>query len=380
MNSYPVVPYARHSLDILDVQSVVEVLKSEWLTTGPTIANFERKLEEYLSIKSVVVSSGTAALHSVFASLNIKAGDEIITTPNTFVATQATAILAGATIKFADVQEDTGNIDTNAVKSLITNRTKAIVAVDFAGHPADIDELMSMTHGSDLKLVEDAAHSLGSTYKGRLVGSLAHVTTFSFFATKNISTGEGGAVTALSPALLQKIRRFARQGVNRDFDPNFLDQVGPWYYEVEEFGLNYRLPDVLCALGISQLQKIEMFKAFRKSLFERYCDVLASFSFVNLPVQRNYVDPMWHLFPMRVPSSIRKELFKDFHKAGINVQVNYIPSYWHPAFDKNQYPRGLCPVAEKFYLEEISLPFYVNSYLMTDEYFSRLTSVLTKYV
>lgn len=380
MNSYPSVPYARHHVDLRDIESVVAILKSEWLTTGPAVANFEKKLEEYLSLKSVVVSSGTAALHSVFASLNIKAGDEIITTPNTFVATQATAILSGANVIFADVQEDTGNIDTNAVEALISNRTKAIVAVDFAGHPADIDELMSMSVDSDLTIIEDAAHSLGSRYKGRLVGSLAHVTTFSFFATKNISTGEGGAVTALSPTLLEKIRRFSRQGVNRDFDQNFLEQVGPWYYEVEEFGLNYRLPDILCALGISQLQKIEEFKSFRKSLFQKYCDVLASFSFVKLPAHRNYVDPMWHLFPIRVPSSIRKELFKDFHKAGIKVQVNYIPSYWHPAFDKYQYPRGLCPVAEKYYSEEISLPFYVNEYLMTDEYFLRLTSVLTKYV
>ena len=258
------IPYGRQSIDEDDISSVVEALKSDWLTTGPLVQQFEKLIEEFTGIPAVVVSSGTAALHCAYSAIGLIAGDEIITPPLTFIATQATAVNLGAKIVFADIKLRTGNIDPALVELAITPRTKAIVAVDYAGNPSDLDELRQIADKYQLYLVEDAAHSFGSTYKGSHVGSIADLTTFSFFPTKNITTGEGGAIVSRNPELLEKARLFSRQGLVKNPAEFKVQGQGTWHQEVHEFGLNYRLPDILCALGISQIAKADLLKQKRK--------------------------------------------------------------------------------------------------------------------
>ena len=276
----------------------------------------------------------------------------------TFVATASTAILQGATVLFADIQVDTGNVDPAAVSALVSDKTRVIAAVDYAGHPADLDELSVISHGTGALLLEDAAHSIASLYRGRPVGSIADITTFSFFPTKNLTTAEGGAIVSTSEALLDRARKFRMHGLVRDTAQQRYPDEGPWHQEVHEFGLNYRLPDVLSALGTSQLGRLSEFKAQRSLIFARYVEGLADLEGITLPAQRAYVDPMWHLFPIRVKDGQRRRVFDYLRANDVLVQVNYIPAYWHPVFEDLGYRRGMCPVAEAYYSEEISLPMY----------------------
>jgi dTDP-4-amino-4,6-dideoxygalactose transaminase len=359
------IPYGRHVIAQEDIDAVTSVLRSDWLTTGPAVETFEKDLTEWTGgVPAVAVSSGTAALHVAYAAIGVGPGDEIITTPLTFVATQATAAVLGARIVFADVSPDTGNIDPEHVARLVTPRTKAIAAVDYAGHPADMDALRDIADGCGALLVEDAAHSLGSTYAGRPVGSLADVTTFSFFPTKNITTGEGGAVVSANPELLTRARRFARQGLVREAaELRHIDE-GPWHQEVHSFGLNYRLPDILATLGSRQLHALPAFKRRRAEIKAVYDAGLEKLAGVDVPACRAEVDPMWHLYPLRVPAARRRAIYEHLRSAGVGVQVNYIPAYWHPVFADLGYERGLCPTAEDYYRREISLPMYPS---LTDE-------------
>ena len=354
------IPYGRHSINAEDIDAVVQALKSEWLTTGPLVEEFEAVLESTVGAPCVTVSSGTAALHCAYAAIELQPADEVITPPITFIATQATAALFGAKIVFADVQSDTANIDPQAAESAITSRTKAIVAVDYAGHPAELDELKTIAEKHKIFLIEDASHSIGSTYRGHKVGSIADITTFSFFPTKNLTTAEGGAVSSIHPDLLLKAKRFSRQGLVRNSEEFMLRDEGPWHQEVHEFGLNYRLPDVLCALGISQVKRLDLFKNIRSQLFERYKTLLGGLDEVILPTSRNYVDPSWHLYPIQVAAAHRKHIFESLRKSGIGVQVNYIPAHWHPVFKNRNYKTGNFPKAETFYKKQISLPMHVS--------------------
>ena len=354
------IPYGRHWIDSDDINAVSEVLKSDWLTTGPLVRNFESALENFSGAPCVVVSSGTAALDCAFASLDIQDGDEIITPPLTFIATQATAHLRGAKIVFADILPGSGCINPESIETLITERTRAIVAVDYAGQPADYDEIFSIAAKYNLIVIDDAAHSFGSLYKGKKIGEIADITTFSFFPTKNITTGEGGAISSKNAELLEKSRLFSRQGMVRDSEKFKLVSEGDWHQEVHTFGVNYRLPDILCALGLSQLKKIQVAKESKQKIFNKYTKAFSSCKNIKLLEVKDYNSVNWHLFPIRVDENIRGEVFKELRKASIGVQVNYIPAYWHPAFRDLGYPRGLCPEAEKFYAEEISLPIYPN--------------------
>ena len=354
------IPYGRHSINDDDIAAVVAALKSDWLTTGPLVEEFESALGKVVGAPCISVSSGTAALHCAYAAIGLEPGDEVITPPITFIATQATAALFGATIVFADVQPDTANIDPQAVEAAITPRTKAIVAVDYAGHPADLDELRSIADKHGVYLIEDAAHSIGSLYKGRPVGSIADITTFSFFPTKNLSTGEGGAVASIHPELLEKAKRFSRQGLVRNPNEFKITDQGPWHQEVHEFGLNYRLPDILCALGISQLKRIGEFKSKKSAIFETYVSELQNISGVQLPTWRPYTNVNWHLFAVRVNPDTRTSLFNKLRGAGIGVQVNYIPAYWHPVFSSMGLKPGGFPESDLFYAQEISLPMFAS--------------------
>lgn len=364
------IPYGRQSINDDDIAAVVSTLGGDWLTMGPAVSAFEAAIAERAgTTDAAAVSSGTAALHAAYAATAVGRGDEVVTTPMTFVATAATAAIQGATIVFADVQDDTANIDPVAVQAVLTERTRVIAAVDFAGHPVDLDELGAIAKASGAILLEDAAHSIASTYRGRPVGGIADITTFSFFPTKNLTTAEGGAVVATDPDLLERARSFSKQGLVRDRAAQRYPDEGAWHQEVHEFGINYRLPDVLAALGKSQLGRLDTFKARRTAIWDRYQAELADLDGVRLPTRRDYVDPMWHLFPLRVLDGQRRRVFDTLRENGILVQVNYIPAYWHPVFEDLGYKRGMCPVAEKFYSEELSLPMFAA---LTDDDQSRV--------
>jgi UDP-4-amino-4,6-dideoxy-N-acetyl-beta-L-altrosamine transaminase len=353
------IPYGRQSVDASDVEAVARVLSGEWLTTGPTVTEFEEAVARQGGVaRAVSCTSGTAALHIAYAAAGVGPGDEVVTTPMTFVATASCALALGATVRFADIQDDTANLDAAAASAELTERTKVVAAVDYAGHPVDADALMAVTRDAGVLLLEDAAHSIGSTYKGRPVGSLADLTTFSFFPTKNMTTAEGGAVLSPDAELVRRAHQFHFIGLERDRSRMRYPDEGPWHQEVHEWGLNYRLPDVLAALGLSQLARLEAFKQRRDEVFTRYQEGLAGVDGVRLPSRREDVDPIWHLYPLRVLGGRRREVFEGLREAGIGVQVNYLPVYRHPLFEDLGYRRGMCPVAEAFYAEEISLPMH----------------------
>ncbi|MFE5565422.1 DegT/DnrJ/EryC1/StrS family aminotransferase [Amycolatopsis japonica] len=352
-------PYGRQSVSDEDIAAVTEVLRGDWLTTGPAVTRFESDLAEHTGgTPAVAVTSGTAALHVAYAAAGIGPDDEVVTSPMTFVATAATAALLGGTVVFADVEADTGNLDPAAAAAAVTSRTKVVAAVDYAGHPAELDELGRIAHDNGALLLEDAAHSVGGSWQGRPVGSLADLTTFSFFPTKNLTTAEGGAVVAGSDELLARARGFRNHGLVRDKAAQRYPDEGAWHQEVHEFGLNYRLPDVLCALGSSQLRRLAEFKKRRAEIHARYTAALSSLDGVLTPAVREGADPVWHLYPLRVLEGRRRALFDHLRAKGIGVQVNYIPAYWHPVFEDLGYRRGMCPNAELYYGQELSLPLF----------------------
>ncbi|MEH0823482.1 MULTISPECIES: DegT/DnrJ/EryC1/StrS family aminotransferase [unclassified Micromonospora] len=352
-------PYGRQSVTADDIEAVVAALRSDWLTTGPQVAAFEADLARWTGgAGCAAVSNGTAALHVAYAAAGVGPGDEVVVPPMTFVATASSAVALGATVVFADVEDETFTLDPAAAAAATTSRTRVVSAVDYAGHPADYDALHGALADSDALLLADAAHSIGGTYKGRPVGSLADLTTFSFFPTKNLTTAEGGAVATADAELLTRARRFRNIGLVRERDALRWPDEGGWHQEVHEFGLNYRLPDVLCALGRSQLRRLGDFLAARARLVARYDEALADLDGVLRPGRRSWAAPAWHLYPIRVLDGRRREVYDRMRAAGIGVQVNYLPAHWHPAFADLGYRRGSCPVAESFYTQQLSLPLF----------------------
>ncbi|GAB3385202.1 UDP-4-amino-4,6-dideoxy-N-acetyl-beta-L-altrosami ne transaminase [Humibacter soli] len=352
-------PYGRQSIAEEDIDAVVKILRGDWLTTGPTVGEFERAVGELAGgHRAVSVTSGTSALHTAYSGLGLGEGDEVVTTPMTFVATASTASMLGARVVFADIDDEMGLLDPDAVDAALTERTRVIAAVDYAGQAAEYDRLQPLADRVGAVTLDDAAHSIGGTYLGRPVGDLADITTFSFFPTKNMTTGEGGAVVCKDPALAQKVHEFHFIGLVRDPARFAMADEGPWHQEVHEFGLNYRLTDIASALGLAQLKRLEQFKRRRTEIVARYNEAFASVDGVRTPTQRADTDPMWHLYPLRVRDGRRREVFEKMRAAGIGVQVNYIPVYWHPVYANAGYQRGMCPNAEAYYAEELSLPIF----------------------
>jgi dTDP-4-amino-4,6-dideoxygalactose transaminase len=365
-------PYGRQDVDEHDVAAVADVLRGDWLTTGPAVDAFEADLAAVTGGHPVVsVTSGTAALHVAYAGLGVGPGQEVVTTPFTFAATATTAAILGATVRFADVAEDTLNLDPEAAADAVTARTSVVAAVDYAGHPADLDALRKVAESAGAALLEDAAHSIGARYRGVPVGAVADVTTFSFYPTKHFTTAEGGGIVALDPEVAARARRFARIG--RDPAPRRHTDEGGWFYEMSALGLNYRLPDVLAALGRSQLRRLPMFLARRTELVARYDELLAGTPGLRLPERRPDVTPAWHLYPVRVLDGRRRHVYDRLRAEAIGVQVNYIPVHWHPVFEDLGYRRGMCPVAEAAYGEQLSLPLFPK---MSDQDVDRVVEVL----
>ncbi|MET9269673.1 UDP-4-amino-4,6-dideoxy-N-acetyl-beta-L-altrosamine transaminase [Kribbella sp. NPDC003557] len=367
-------PYGRQSIAEEDIEAVSAVLRGDWLTTGPAVTAFEQAISELAGgHRAVSCTSGTAALHIAYAALGLGPGDEVVTTPMTFVATASCAAMLGAKVVFADIQEDTALLDPDAVAAALTPQTKVIAAVDYAGQAADYPALQTLADRVGARTLADAAHSVGGSAYGHPVGDLADVTTMSFFPTKNLTTGEGGAVVCKDPAVAQRAHEFHFIGLVRDPSRFELTDEGPWHQEVHEYGVNYRLTDLGAALGLSQLRRLAEFKRRRAEITARYNAAFADVDGLRTPVQRAGVDPMWHLYPVRVLGGRRREVFEAMRAAGIGVQVNYIPVYWHPVFAHQGYRRGQCPNAERFYAEELSLPLFPD---LTDSDVDRVIETL----
>ncbi|MEO8557208.1 MAG: aminotransferase class V-fold PLP-dependent enzyme [Actinomycetota bacterium] len=370
-------PYGRQSIDESDIEAVAAVLRSDWLTTGPAVLAFEEDLARLCGAPTLSVSSGTAALHVAYAAMGVGAGDEVITTPLTFISTASCASVLGATVVFADVSEDTGNLDPQAVSAAMTTHTKVVAGVDFGGHPIDAPALSEIAHAGGAQLLEDAAHSIGGSLDGQRVGTLADVTTFSFFPTKNLTTAEGGAVVSQLDDLLDRARKYRSIGLVRDPAMLRMPDEGPWHQEVHHFGLNYRLPDLLCVLGSSQLPRLPDFKARRDAITARYNQGLSGIDELRLPACREGADPMWHLYPLRIRDGRRRALYDHLRANGIGVQVNYLPVYRHPVYADLGYQPGMCPVAEAYYAQEISLPLFPG---LADADVDRVIALIREFV
>lgn len=356
MNQF--IPYGRQWIDEDDIQAVVEVLRSDYLTTGPKIEEFEQMVADYVGAKyAVAVSNGTAALHVACLSAGIEPGDEVITTPITFAASANCVLYCGGKPIFADIDPKTYNIDPSDIRKKITSRTKAIIPVHLAGQPCDMDAIHQIAEEYHLIVVEDGAHALGAEYKGKKIGSLSEMTTFSFHPVKPITTGEGGMIMTNDENLYQKLRLFRSHGITRD--PSLLQKPeGAWYYEQQLLGYNYRITDIQCALGISQMKKLERFIGRRRELAHRYDAALNGCDDIILPSQLDGTRSGWHLYIIQIKNRNRKEIFEALQSEGIGVNVHYIPVYKHPYYQKNGYENVYCENAENLYAHMMSLPLY----------------------
>jgi len=355
-------PYGRQAITDADIQAVVEVLRSDWLTTGPKVSEFEEAFAERVGSKHAVsFSSGTAALHAAAFGAGLQSGDEAITTPMTFCATANSVIYQGAKPVFADICPDTLNIDPEQIADNINSRTRAILAVDYAGHPADLQAILQLAEQHGLIVIEDASHALGAEYRGHRVGSISDLTVFSFHPVKHLTTGEGGMVTTERGELAERLRRFRNHGIGSDARQR--QAAGHWHYEMVLLGFNYRLSDISCALGLSQLHCLQANLARRREIARQYSAVLDATPGVVPPVVRTEVNPAWHLYPVRLDleklTADRAEIFRALRAENIGVNVHYIPVHRHPFYrDRFGYKGGEYPVAEKAYEQLISLPMF----------------------
>ena len=352
------IPYGRQSIDEKDIKAVEEVLRSDYLTTGPKIEEFERKVAAYTGAKyAVAIANGTAALHAACYAAEIGEGDEVITTPITFAASSNCVLYCGGKPVFADIDEKTYNISPEDIERKITSATKAIIAVHFTGQPCEMEKIHNIARKHNLIVIEDAAHALGAQYKGKMVGSISDMTTFSFHPVKHITTGEGGMILTNNDKLYQRLKLFRTHGITRD-DKLMTKNDGPWYYEQLDLGFNYRITDIQCALGISQMDKLPEFLNRRKNIAARYNEAFADNDNIQIPYQESGCDNAWHLYVIRIKNGKRKEVFEKLRKAGIGVNVHYIPVYQHPYYRNHGYKDTICSNAEEYYKECISLPLY----------------------
>ena len=358
------IPYGRQSIDEEDIQAVVSVLRSDYLTTGPAIAEFEKTVADYVGAKyAAAVSNGTAALHAACRAAGIGAGDEVILTPLTFAASANCVLYCGGTPVFADVDEKTYNMDPNDIERKITKRTKAIIAVHLAGQPCDMQAVHKIAKDHNLIVIEDAAHALGSVYKGKKIGGISDMTTFSFHPVKPVTTGEGGMIVTNDDAFYQSLCLFRSHGITRD-GALMTKDGGPWFYQQLDLGYNYRITDIQCALGISQMKKLDDFIARRRELSKRYDAAFADCPDIITPYQMPEADSGWHLYIIQVKNGDRRKIFEKLRAEGIGVNVHYIPVYLHPYYQEHGYQDVHCPMAEKIYSRMISLPLYPG---LTDE-------------
>jgi perosamine synthetase len=355
-------PYGRQDIDEDDIAAVVETLRSDWITTGPKVNEFEEAFAAWVGARyAVSFSSGTAALHGAAFAAGLGAGDEAITSPMTFAATANCILYQGAKPVFADVCEDTLNIDPAELLKRVTPRTKALLPVDYAGYPAQLDELHAIADRHGLTIIEDACHALGAEYRGRRVGSISRMTVFSFHPVKHLTTGEGGMVTTDNPHFADTMRKFRNHGISSGARER--QAQAQWHYEMVLLGYNYRLTDIACALGLRQLGKLESNLKRRREVAAKYVDGLTGLAGLLIPTVMECVSPAWHLYPVRLDtealSANRSDIFQALRAENIGVNVHYIPVHLHPYYRENfGYRAGDYPVAEAAYERLISLPMF----------------------
>lgn len=372
-------PYGQQWLDEQDIEAVVKVLRGAFITQGPAIEQFERKVADAVGAKyAVAFANGTAALHGACFAAEIGQGDEVITTPITFLASSNCVLYQGGTPVFADIDMDTYNVAPSEIESKITERTKAIIAVDFTGQPVEVDRISMLARDRKLVLIQDAAHSLGASYNGRKIGSWADMTMFSFHPVKHVTTGEGGIITTNDERYYERLLLFRNHGMTRN--PNRLIQNdGPWYYEMQELGYNYRMTDLQAALGASQMDKLQDFVARRREIAARYNEFFSTLPGLVIPKQHPMAESSWHLYVIRwLPEFFtvsRKEIFEALRAENIGVNVHYIPVYLQPYYQSLGYRPGLCPNAESYYHTAITLPLFPK---MTNEDISDVQTAVKK--
>lgn len=352
--------YGQQWIDEPDIQTVVETLKSPFLTQGPKVNEFEEAVASYVGAKyAVAFSNGTAALHGACHVAGVGVGDEVITSPITFAATSNAVLYCGGTPVFADINEQTYNLDPQKIREKITFNTKAIIPVDFTGQPVDLTTIMQIAKEHDLIVIEDGAHSLGALYKGGKVGAIADMTMFSFHPVKPITTAEGGVITTNSKEYYEKLKLFRSHGIQKT---PYSEEQGDWYYEMVELGYNYRMSDLQAALGLSQLKRIELFLEKRREIAELYNGKLSEINGIILPFQLNDTNSGWHLYMIQIDEKVcskdRKKIFEELRSLNIGVHVHYIPVYWHPYYRDLGYEKGICPKAEMWYKQAITLPIF----------------------
>ena len=364
------IPYGKQDIDKSDLEAVCTVLRSSWLTTGPLVDQFEEAIAEKCGAKyCVVFNSGTAALHAAYHAAGVGPGSEVITTPITFAATANAALYLGAKPVFADVEPDTFHIDPAKIGAALSSRTRVIAPVDMAGTPAALDEINRLAADHNITVVEDASHALGAYYKGLVVGSIADMTVFSFHPVKHITTGEGGAVTTSDQELYFKMRSFRSHGMVREADRFTAASEeemnrGPWYHEQQELGYNYRLPDINCALGLSQLKRVDGYLERRRAIAAKYNEAFQGNDRLKTPPEMQgsatLAEAAWHLYILRLAGEKppRRCIVDKLKAAGIGTQVHYIPVYLHPYYRQLGYKTGLCPNAEDYYSRALSIPIY----------------------
>ncbi|WP_249660250.1 UDP-4-amino-4,6-dideoxy-N-acetyl-beta-L-altrosamine transaminase [Lysinibacillus fusiformis] len=361
--------YGRQSIEEDDIQVVLETLRSPYLTQGPKIQQFEQAIANYVGAHyAVAFCNGTAALHAACYAAGINEGDEVITSPITFAASANCVRYVGGTVVFADIDAKTYNINPEEVRKKITPNTKAIIPVDFTGQPADMDAIMDIAHEHNLVVIEDGAHSLGADYKGKKIGTQAHMTMFSFHPVKPITTAEGGIIVTNNEEYYRKLQLFRSHGIEQT---EFSVNQGGWYYEMTDLGYNYRMTDLQAALGLSQMNKIDTFIQQRREIATFYTEALQDLEGIIVPQQLKGTNSGWHLYMLQLEGISRKFVFEQMRLSNIGVHVHYIPVYWHPYYRKMGYERGLCPNAEKWYEKALTLPIHPN---MTVEELSIIVS------
>ncbi|MHC5060101.1 MAG: UDP-4-amino-4,6-dideoxy-N-acetyl-beta-L-altrosamine transaminase [Planctomycetota bacterium] len=359
------ISYGRQCIEEDDIEAVVGVLRSDYLTQGPKIEEFEDSLASYCGSRfAVCFSSGTAALHGAYFAAGLCDNDEIIMSPVTFVATANAALFLGARPVFIDIEPDTGNIDVDLIERAITPKTQAIAPVHFAGHPVNLDDLSQLAGKHNLILIEDACHALGAQYCDNKIGNCKYsdMTVFSFHPLKAITTGEGGAVLTNDEDFYKKLIMFRHHGITKEDDAlqKRNEGCGKWYYEMQHLGYNYRLSDIHCALGISQLKKLDGFIERRMEIAGKYSSAFKDNEFFDICAKRSYAKPAWHLYPIKLKDKFKPfkaEIFSGLRQRGLGVQVHYIPVHIQPYYQQLGY-KSTCPNAEDFYERQISLPLY----------------------
>lgn len=362
-------PFSRHSIAENEIKEVVDTLKSDWITTGPKTFKFESKFKEYIgSDHAIAVASCTAALQLALASLNIGKGHEVITSPFTFAAATEVIIHQNAKPILVDVDEDSYNIDPAKIEEKITERTKAIIPVHYGGNPCKMDEIMEIANENNLYVIEDAAHAIGSEYKGKKIGSIGHMTCFSFYATKNLTTAEGGMITTYSAELEDKIRVLSLHGISKDAWKRY-SATGSWYYEILCPGFKYNMNDIQSSIGIHQLKKINEMQKRRLEISKMYTKKFKNIDEIIIPPIENNTIHSWHLYPIQIKTELlkidRNEFIEALKAENIGTSVHFIPIHLHPYYQKTfGFKIGDFSIAESIYNREISLPIYPR---MTDD-------------